>query len=200
MLLCDVIYKFLNQNGLSDSRTAEETHLSASCIGRDQVYDLNSGLKNLRGRILFFEGRRRPVNRHPLFRNARAFIVDSVPDYVEQPPQNFLSHRNGNGPSCIFCFHAAGQSVGGRQSHAPHHIVSDVLGHLHDHLMIPVGYFYSVQQLRQFIRAELDIYHRSDNLMNGSDVLAHTSTSLMYLRQSLRSALLCNSGKASAPP
>ena len=50
MSLGDVVDKFLNQHGLSDTGTTEKTNLSTTSIRSEEVDDLDSGLQNLGSR------------------------------------------------------------------------------------------------------------------------------------------------------
>ena len=52
----DVVDQFLNQNGLADTCTTEQTNLTALCIGANQVNDLDTGFQNLGGRLLLLIG------------------------------------------------------------------------------------------------------------------------------------------------
>ena len=47
MCSCDVVDQLLNQNGLTDTCTAEQTDLTALCVGADQVDNLDAGFQNL---------------------------------------------------------------------------------------------------------------------------------------------------------
>ena len=53
----NVVDKLLNQNGLADTGTAEQTDLAALGVGADQVNDLDAGLEDLSGRLLLIKGR-----------------------------------------------------------------------------------------------------------------------------------------------
>ena len=47
MRLGDVVDELLNQHGLADASTSEETDLAATGVGREQVDDLDTGLEHL---------------------------------------------------------------------------------------------------------------------------------------------------------
>ena len=48
----NVIDQLLDQDGLADTGTAEQTDLAALCVGADQVNDLDAGLQDLCGGLL----------------------------------------------------------------------------------------------------------------------------------------------------
>ena len=46
MGLGDVVDQFLNQHGLADTSTTEQTNLSTTGVGGEQVNDLDTGLQD----------------------------------------------------------------------------------------------------------------------------------------------------------
>ena len=46
MGLGDVVDQFLNQHGLADTSTTEQTNLSTTGVGSEQVNDLDTGLQD----------------------------------------------------------------------------------------------------------------------------------------------------------
>lgn len=55
--LGDVVDEFLNQHGLSDTGTAEETNLATTSVGGEEIDDLDTGLEHLSGGGLVDEWR-----------------------------------------------------------------------------------------------------------------------------------------------
>lgn len=49
MGLGDVVDELLNQHSLSDTSTSEETNLSTTGVGGEEIDDLDTGLQNLGG-------------------------------------------------------------------------------------------------------------------------------------------------------
>ena len=57
MRLGDVVDELLNQHSLADTGTTEETNLSTTSVGREEVDDLDTGLQDLSGSRLVDERR-----------------------------------------------------------------------------------------------------------------------------------------------
>ena len=55
MFVGNVGNKFLNKNCFTYTCTAEQTDFTTLCVGADQVNDLDTGLEDLGGRLLFDE-------------------------------------------------------------------------------------------------------------------------------------------------
>ena len=68
MLHGDVVNQLQNQNGLADSRAAEQTDLAALDVWLHQVNDLDAGLKHFQRGGLIVQLRRGTVNRVIRFR------------------------------------------------------------------------------------------------------------------------------------
>lgn len=49
MGLGDVVNELLNQDSLSDTGTSEETNLSTTSVGSEEIDDLDTGLQNFGG-------------------------------------------------------------------------------------------------------------------------------------------------------
>ena len=166
--LCrDIVNQLLNQNGFSYTGSAEQPDFSASCVRSDQIDDLDSGLKNLRGSVLIFKSRSLSVNRPFIIGFHLSLAVDRIAEDVEQTAENIFADRNRNRSACIDCLHASGEAVRGRQSDTANLIVSLMLRNFrNDFFAILVLNFNGVHQFRKLIRIKFYIYNWSDNLMN----------------------------------
>ena len=109
-----VMDQFLDKNGLTYTRTAEEPDLTAFCIRSDEVDDFDAGFKNFGCRRLVFKGRCRTMNRPVV--GCRYFcivIVDGLSEYVENTSQASVADRCCNSTAGIYCFHSAYHAIGG---------------------------------------------------------------------------------------
>ena len=57
MCLGDVVDELLNQHRLADTSTTEQTNLTTTRVGREEVDDLDTGLQDLSGSRLLDERR-----------------------------------------------------------------------------------------------------------------------------------------------
>ena len=183
VLLGDVVDQFLDQHGLSDARTAEETDLPALDVGSQKVHNLDSRLENLLFRRLILKAGSRPVDRIPLFRLHFPGFVDRLTQHVEHAAQGGFAHRNGNRRTRVHRFHSADQTVGGSHGHAADDVVSQVQCRFHHQVDVPftrilglVGNANRVVDFRQMASLELDVHHGAHHLNDASS--AHQFPSL----------------------
>jgi peptide chain release factor 1 len=89
--LGDVVDELLNEDGLADTGTAEETNLSTTSVGSEQIDNLDTGHQNLsRGRLLDELGSL-GVNGHPLLRLDRTTLVDRVTGDVHDTAESGMA-------------------------------------------------------------------------------------------------------------
>ena len=181
MLLGNVVDQLLDQDGLADTGAAEETDLTALEIGTDQVYDLDTGLQNLSGALLFLKSRGRTVDR-PFFGGVhRGAVVHRVAENIEHPSQGLLTHRYRDGSAGIHGRGAADQAICGAHGDAAHHIVAEMLRHLRHNRARRCLNADRVEQLRQMPIGKTDIQHRPVDGGHCTDILlAHLSNLLLY--------------------
>jgi hypothetical protein len=80
--LCDVVDELLDQHGLSDTGTTEETNLSTTGVGSEEIYDLDAGLEDLGSGGLVDEWRGVSVDGAELDTLDGAALVDGLPNNV----------------------------------------------------------------------------------------------------------------------
>ena len=172
----DVINQFLNQNGLADTGTAEQTDLAALGVGADQVNDLDAGLENFRGGLLLVKGRSRTVDGPALDVLRRGLLVDGLAQQVEHAAQALVTNGHLDRFAGIHGIRTADKAVGGRHGNAAHDVIANVLGNLNDQLFAVVFQFNGVQKGGQFTVPESDVQYRSHDLYDLSDVFFWHST------------------------
>ena len=64
MLFGDIMDQLLDQYGLADTGTTEQTDLTALCIRTKQVDDLDACFQHFRACLLFVKSRCSTMNRH----------------------------------------------------------------------------------------------------------------------------------------
>ena len=92
----DVVDELLDDDGLADSRPAEEAGLPALHVGAEQVDDLDPRLEDLRLGLQLREGNARAVDRHALLRLRRSLAVNGLAQQVEHPAQDLGAHGHGD--------------------------------------------------------------------------------------------------------
>ncbi len=164
----DVVDQFLDQNGLTQSRAAEEAGLTTLGIGSEQVDNLDAGLENLCPRAQLVKLRRLGMDRTALLRLERLPLVDRVAQQVEYPAQGLIPDRHRDGRSGIDNICVSHQAIGGAHGHGTDPVASEVLLDLADQLdrftiSLEVD-LESVEDIREMVSRELGIDGRPDDL------------------------------------
>jgi len=177
MSLGDVVNQLHDDDGLADAGAAEESDLSALHEWRDEVDDLDTGLKDFCLGLEVRELRGRSVNWPPFDtrRNLRP-IVDGVAKHVQNSAERSLANRNPDRPAGILDAHSAYDGVGRRHRDCANLIASDVLLHFHGDVDVSAGIGLladakRIVKLGQVLRLEFDVEHGSDDLHYLADVL-----------------------------
>jgi peptide chain release factor 1 len=97
MGLGDIVDEFLNQDGLSDASTSEETDLSTTGVGGKEVNDLDTGFQNLGGSGLVDEGRGVGVDGGKLDTLDWATLVDGLTNDVHDTAKSGGTDRDHDG-------------------------------------------------------------------------------------------------------
>ena len=172
-----------DQNRLTYTCTSEQTDLTALCIRTDQVYDLDTGLEDLRCRSLLLVGRCLTMNRPTLLCLRSRHIIYRITQKVKYSSQTLLADRNRDRISRIHSIRSANQTVGRVHSDATHHIVADLLGYFgHNAVTVHLN-LNRVQQCRQFTLCKPDIQYRAGYLHYLANMfLTHIRISLLSSR------------------
>ena len=101
MSLGDVVDELLNEDGLSDSSTSEESNLSSSSVGSEEIDDLDSGLENLRGGRLVDKLRGVGVNGSHGDTDDRTSLIDGLTDNVHNSTEASGTDGNENGGTSV---------------------------------------------------------------------------------------------------
>ena len=127
MFLGNVIDKFLNQYGFSDSRTTEQTDLTTFGIRFEQVDHLDTRKEYLLHGSQIFEFGRIAVNGICTFPVEFLHTVNRIADHIHQSPFNLFTNRHCYRTSGRAHFHASLKSVGTIHSHGANRIFTNVL-------------------------------------------------------------------------
>lgn len=199
----DAVDHLLDEHGLADARTAEQTDFAALDVRGEQVEDLDAGLQHLGAGLQGIELGGRAVNR-PAFRDMdrRGIDVQHIPRHVPDVSLGDLPHGNRDRGPRVTDLRAAAHAVGGFQGDGPDQVVTDVEGGFHRHgsfLTHDLGLDeQGIADLGDLISCELDVHDRTDDpgdaadacrggrMCSGSHVLPHS--------------LPADSASAAAPP
>ena len=168
MLGGDIVDQLLNQDGLADTRAAEQADLAASGIRREQVDDLDAGLEDLGRRVLLGKYRRSAVDRPLFLRFDRSLFVDGLTQHIEHSSQRRFTDRRFDGAAGGQHLVAAADSFTRGEHNAAHRVTADMLCDLH-HAHLPVRCSrQSLVDLRQTAALKGNIYDRAGHLHYGT--------------------------------
>jgi peptide chain release factor 1 len=107
VLLRQVVDQLLDQDGLPDAGAAEQAHLAALGVGREEIHYLDAGLEHLRGRDQVLDVGRRAVDRPARVELDIAGEVDRLAEEVEDAAQRAAADRHGDRSARIHDLRAA---------------------------------------------------------------------------------------------
>ena len=122
MLGGNVVDQFHDDDCFADPSATKKADLTASQIGFQQVYDLDSGFEHLQVSVLLLEGGSFTVDGISLRRLDGALFIDWLTNDIHNTAQGFSPDRHGNRATGVDRFHASHQSIGrlhGYGSHPP---------------------------------------------------------------------------------
>ena len=177
MLFGHVVDELLNQNGLADSSTPEQTRLAPLGVRFQEIDDFDAGLENLDFRRLLIKWRRLAMDGPALLGIDGSQVVHRLAKHVQNAAQRFLTDGDRNRFVQVGRFHPAHHPVSRFHGDAAHLILADVIGHLDDdvdrHLpqLEVVGDAHGVVDRRKMSFLKLDIDRGADDLDHSSNFL-----------------------------
>ena len=155
MLHGDVVDQLLDEDGLADSRAAEQADLAAADERGDQVDDLDPGLEDLDLRREVAEGGRIAVDRPALDAvGRRRLLVDRLADHVPEPTERRLADRDRDRPSEVDDVDASREAVRRVHRDGADPVVPEVLLHLRDQVVAVHGDAEGAVDLGELVREE----------------------------------------------
>ncbi len=94
VFLCNIVDKFLDKNGLADSRSSEKSDFPAFQIRFKKIYDLYPGIKHFLRRFEVLELRGFSVNRERVSHGEFSHTVYGLSDDIHDPPSNLRTYRH----------------------------------------------------------------------------------------------------------
>ena len=112
MLGSNIMNQLHDKNCLTYAGTAKEADLTAAGIWSNQIYDLDTGLKNLSGSFLLIKFRSWTMNRPELLvAYWSRIMVNSSAQNVEYTAKASVAYWNLNRCTSINSLHATGQTI-----------------------------------------------------------------------------------------
>lgn len=112
MSLGDVVNQLLNEDSLSDTSTTEQTNLSTTSVGSEQIDDLDTSNENLSSGRLVYELRRIGVNGQTMLGFDGSTLVDRVTSDVNDTTKCGRADRNCDGSAGISSLGASDETLG----------------------------------------------------------------------------------------
>lgn len=157
----------LDQNGLADTGTTEQTDLAALDVRGQQVDDLDAGLEDLGLALELVEARRLTVDAPLLAVPAEAGGVEAVTEGVEHVALDDVADGHRDRLAGVGDSRATDQAVGRLHRDGAHDVVAEVLSDLEGEGLghrreLDVG-VQSVEQLGNGATRELDVHDGADD-------------------------------------
>jgi hypothetical protein len=174
--LGDVVDQFLNQDGLADTGTTEQSNLTTSGVRGQQVDDLDTGLQDFGGGGLVNEGRRIGVDGRHLDTFDRASLVDGLTDDVHDSTEGLGTDGDGDGRTGVDDLLASDETIGTLHGDASDSVLTQVLGNFENESAALRGLLFTfeldvegVQDGGQVGGVELDVDDGTDDGLDLTD-------------------------------
>jgi hypothetical protein len=132
MGLSDVVDKFLNQHGLADTGTAEQTNLSTTSVGGKQVDNLDTSLQDFGSGRLLNEGRRVGMDWTKLDTLDGTPLINWFTNDVHDTAQGTLSDRDLDGSTSVYNLLPTDETLGTVHSNGSDRVLTKVSSDLED--------------------------------------------------------------------
>ena len=177
--LGDVVDELHDEDRLADTRTTKQTNLSTLRVRLDQIDHLDARCQDLRAGAQLLELGSGLVNltRACAGHLAAVDAVNGISGHIEEPALDGLTSRHAHGATHQTGRHTATQPFGSVHGDGADRVFSNVLLTLEDkrRLAFPID----LNGLKDFgqcrVRRETNVHNWTDDLSNGTDVLAHGS-------------------------
>ena len=173
MLLGNVIDKLHNEDGLTNTRTAKKTDLTALCVGRNQVNDLDTRFQDLRRSLLLGIRGRISVNTPFFLCLGLRTVINSLTQKIKDSAECLFADRHRNACSRIHSLHASGHTVRGGHGDTADNVIAHLACNLANHLRALMLDLDGIEKVGQMTVFKFDIQNRSDDLNYLTDVFFH---------------------------
>jgi peptide chain release factor 1 len=164
--LGDVVDQLLNEDGLADTGTTEETNLSTTGVGGEEIDDLDTGDENLSSGGLLNELWGLAVNGSGMLGLDGTTLVNGVTSDVHDTAKSLRADGDGDGSTSVDSLSASDETLGTVHGNAADDTLSEMLRNLEDELLTVVLSLEGVENGRELGSIELDIDDGTDDLVN----------------------------------
>src|SRR5258706_1562149 len=105
MRLRDVVDQFQNEDGFSNTCTAEQANFPTFSVWGEEIDDFDPRFKNFDFGRLLLKGRGSAVDWHCFLSAHRSAVVYRFAYYIQDPSEAFWANRHRNGATRIAHFH-----------------------------------------------------------------------------------------------
>jgi hypothetical protein len=154
--LGNVVNQLLDEHGLSDTGTTEETNLTTTGVGGKQVDDLDTSNEDFGRGGLLSKRRGLGVDRSALGGLDRATLVDGVTGDVHDTTEGLGTDGDRDGGTSVVGRSTTGETLGTVHSNCADNILSQVLSNLEHKLLAVVLGLKSVENGGKRLGIELD--------------------------------------------
>jgi hypothetical protein len=171
MGLCDIVDKFLNQHGLADTSTSEETNFTTTSVGSEEVDDLDTRLEDFGSGRLVDERRRFGVDGQHFDTLDGSTFINGLANDVHDTSKGILSNRDLNWGTRVDDFLSTDETFGTIHSNCPHGVLTQVGGDFKDETAtVEVLDFEGVKDWGKVFSVELDVDNGTDDGLDGTYV------------------------------
>jgi hypothetical protein len=130
--LGDVVDQFLNQDGLTDTGTTEQSNLTTSGVRSQQVDDLDTSLQNFGSGGLVNESGCIGVNGGKLDTFDGSSLIDGLTDNVHDSTEGLGTDGDGDGCASVDNLLTSNETIGTFHGDTSTGVLTQVLGHFED--------------------------------------------------------------------
>jgi peptide chain release factor 1 len=166
MGLGNVVNQLLNENGLTDTGTTEETNLTTTGVGGKEIDNLDTSLKNLSGGRLLSEGGGLSVDGKVLSSLNGSTLIDGLTNDVDNSTKGTTADGNGNGGTGVNNGLTTDETLSTVHGNSTDSVLTQMLGNLEDELLTVLSLeLKSVKNGGKVVLGKLDI---DDSTNDGS--------------------------------
>jgi hypothetical protein len=166
VVLGNVVDQLLNEHSLSDTGTSEETNLTTTSIGGEQIDDLDTSDENLRNDGLVNKLGGFAVNGGRLLGVDGATLVDRLANNVDDTTQALGTDGNGDGGTGVLHRLATDQTFSTVHGNGADGVLSQVLSDLKNQTTVEVLDLEGVKNRRKLALVKLDVDNGTDDRAN----------------------------------
>ena len=170
MGLGDVVDELLNEHSLTDTSTTEETDLSTTGVGSEEIDDLDTGLEDLSSSGLLNERRRLAVNGEELVALDGTTLVNGLTNDVHDTTERAFADRDLNGGTSVDDLLATDKTLGTVHGNGTDGVLAKVSRDLEDETAaMEVLDLERVENGREVLRLELNIDDGTNDSLDLAD-------------------------------